>query len=88
MLRHHLLVEMYHSFLCRPFQDVAGNIDDLTICSLCCIATLWGWKYYFVLEIQCHFYNYNMESKTKIKKTPAYHPLLKQNEILISRKKP
>ena len=29
-----------------------------------------------------------MESKTKIKKTPAFHPLLKPNEILISRKKP
>jgi hypothetical protein len=81
---------MYHPFFGRPVYDIPWYVNYLLIGSLRCVTTLGGWEYYFVLEIQCHIYNYNMEKTvgTKIKKTPAFHPLLKPNEILISRKKP
>ena len=91
VLRHRLLVQMYHPFFGRPVYDTPWDVNDLLIGSLRCVTTFWGWEYDFVLEIQCHIYNYNMEKSvvgTKIKKTPAFHPLLKSNEILISRKKP
>ena len=90
VLWHRLFVQMYHPFFGWPVYDISWNVNYLLICSFCCVTTFWGWEHDFVLEIQCHIYNYNMEKSvgTKIKKTPAFHPLLKSNEILISRKKP
>jgi hypothetical protein len=90
VLRHRLFVQMYHPFFGWPVNNASWYVNYLLIGRLRCVTTFWGWENDFVLEIQCHIYNYNMEKSvgSKIKKTPAFHPQLKTNEILISRKKP
>jgi hypothetical protein len=76
VLRHRLFIQMYHPFFGWPVYYISWYVYHLLIGSLGCVTTFWGWEYDFVLEIQCHIYNYNMEKSvgTKIKKTPAFHP--------------